>query len=394
MGTTNFYRAILDNFQELVVVMDDKFDVVYQNKAMLGVFGDHVGEKCYGAFEHRNSVCEGCGVRKSFEEGKPVTVLRVGIDSDGKSGFFENLCFVISDADNGDMFVEVIRDVSNRVSLENDVKERNVELGYLNDELKKQYEKLERMQTHLVQSEKMASLGSLVAGVSHEINTPVGIGLTGITHLQEVVKELKKQYEKQEMGEEDFRNFLKQTEELCRSVEVNLNRAASLVRSFKQVAVDQSSAEKREFGLKEYVEEILMSLRNKTKKTRHTFKLDIDENLRLNSYPGAFSQIITNFVINSLVHAYGEDDSGNITIGASKKDDTLVFTYKDDGRGMSDEVLKKIFDPFFTTNREHGGSGLGLNIVYNIVEQQLSGNIECKSSVGNGTEFIIVIPVK
>ncbi len=267
------------------------------------------------------------------------------------------------------------------------------EFGDLKRTLNTMANGLARSRDQLVQSEKMASLGSLVAGVSHEINTPVGIGLTGVTHLQEIIKDLKCKYEKGDMGEDDFNEFLEHAAELGHSIELNLNRAASHVRSFKQVAVDQTSEKRREFWLREYVDEVLISLRNSTKKSGIKFTIDIDENLHINSYPGAFSQIITNFVMNSLIHAFTPDSAGHITISAKKDRSHLRLYYKDDGKGMDDDVLKKIFDPFFTTSRGQGGTGLGLNVVHNLVTQLLNGKIVCNSVLGEGAEFVITIPL-
>lgn len=261
--------------------------------------------------------------------------------------------------------------------------------------LRKQFNELKVMQKQLVESEKMASLGGLVAGVSHEINTPVGLALTGITHLTDEQKKLMKKYEAQEMSEEDFTDFLLLVKELGHSIEINLNRAAGLVRSFKQVAVDQSSEELREFNVKEYIEEILTSLHNRTKHTTHQITLNIEPTLRVHNYPGAFSQIITNFIMNSLIHAYNKDDKGHIEISVEKGNREVpgvVLIYKDDGKGISKENLKKVFDPFFTTNRENGGSGLGLNIIYNIVTQQIKGEINIESELGKGTKFTMFLP--
>jgi signal transduction histidine kinase len=283
-------------------------------------------------------------------------------------------------------------EVGDFVNIPLTVNDKN-EFGNLKRTLNTMVNGLARSRDQLVQSEKMASLGSLVAGVSHEINTPVGIGLTGVTHLQELIKDLKRKYESSEMSEEDFNGFLDHASELGHSIELNLNRAASHVRSFKQVAVDQTSEERREFWLREYIDEVLISLRNRTKKTNIKFAVDIDENLRLNSYPGAFSQIITNFVMNSLTHAFTPDCNGNISIIAKKDGSRLLLCYKDDGKGIEMDVVKKIFDPFFTTNREQGGSGLGLNIVHNLVTQRLKGKIICNSTLGKGTEFVLTVPL-
>jgi two-component system sensor histidine kinase TtrS len=258
--------------------------------------------------------------------------------------------------------------------------------------IRENYDNLKNMQGKLVESEKMASLGGLVAGVSHEINTPVGLALTSVTHLSDEFKILIKKYQNGEMSEDDFTNFISLYQELGHSIEINLTKAANLIKSFKQVAVDQSSETIREFNVKEYFEEVLISLYNKTKKTKHHIKLEVDSALKIENYPGAFSQIITNLVMNSLIHGYNPDDEGNILIKLDKIDNDLILIYKDDGKGIPPENLKKIFDPFFTTNRENGGSGLGMNIVYNIVKQKLQGDITCTSQLGNGVKFTIIIP--
>jgi phosphate/phosphite/phosphonate ABC transporter binding protein len=268
----------------------------------------------------------------------------------------------------------------------------NLKLQKSKKTLRDQFNKLKEMQEQLVESEKMASLGGLVAGVSHEINTPVGLALTGITHLLDEQKHLLKKYEAEEMSEEDFTEFLSLNKELGSSIEINLRRAANLVHSFKRVAVDQSSEEIREFEVKAYVEEILTSLHNHIKNTKHHITLDIDPKLRVYNYPGAFSQIITNLILNSILHAYDKNDEGHITIFVKREGKGILLIYKDDGKGIPKENLTKIFDPFFTTNRENGGSGLGMNIVYNIVVQQIKGKINVTSKVGKGVEFEIILP--
>ena len=269
----------------------------------------------------------------------------------------------------------------------------NFKLNKSRNILKTQYDQLKTMQKQLVESEKLASLGGLVAGVSHEINTPVGMALTGITHLVSEVDKLHKEYDAEQMSEEDFSNFLKESHELGNSIELNLKRAANLVRSFKQVAVDQSSEELRAFNAKEYTAEILTSLQNTLKKTKHHIKLDIDPNLTIHNYPGAFSQVLTNLIMNSVIHGYDKDDEGHITIQIKKDTHNITLVYSDDGKGISKENLKKIFDPFYTTNREHGGSGLGLNIIYNIVTQKSNGDIKVQSELGRGVTFTITVPI-
>ena len=262
--------------------------------------------------------------------------------------------------------------------------------------LKNLSEKLTQLkdtQKHLVQSEKMVSLGNMVAGVAHEINTPVGMALTGITHLSDETKKLQNLYQKEEMSEEDFEEFLNNSLELNHSIEVNLKKAASLVKSFKQVAVDQTSGEDRVFDLNEYIKEILLSLHNKLKKTKIKVITDISENIIISGNPGHYSQIITNLIMNSLIHGFKEDEEGLIKISASiDKNNNLNLVYLDTGKGITQDTKEKIFDPFFTTNRENGGSGLGMSIIYNIITSSLKGTIDIKDNNPKGVKFIINLP--
>ncbi len=286
----------------------------------------------------------------------------------------------------------VWRDISDKKMLEEQNIKRNNELEKANSELEVSINHLKQTQEQLIESEKMASLGGLVAGVAHEINTPIGIGLTGITHFVEISNHLKELYNKDEMSQNDFEEFLKTSQELASLINTNLNRAANLVKSFKQVAVDQTSEEKRKFDLKEYINEILSSIHSITKKTKLDIVVSCENNIKINSYPGSLSQILTNLIMNSIIHAYKKDEKGTLNINVTKKDDEIELIYKDDGKGIPPENLNKIFDPFFTTNRENGGSGLGLNIIYNIVTTKLNGRIKCKNNQ-KGIEFIITFKV-
>lgn len=258
-----------------------------------------------------------------------------------------------------------------------------------NKKLNESMNTLIKTQAQLVESKKMASLGGLVAGVAHEMNTPIGIGLTGITYFLEITEKIKKDYKTESMSQEEFEEYLETSEKLANSIHSNLDKTANLVRSFKQVAVNQTSEDKKEFNFKKYINEVLFSIDEIIKKTNLTVTITCDENLILKSYPGAFSQIITNLVINSIRHAFNDNEKGNILIEVSKEDDSINFIYKDDGKGIEEENMSKIFEPFFTTNREKGGTGLGLNVIYNIVTNNLKGTIVCNSKLGKGVEFII-----
>jgi signal transduction histidine kinase len=238
----------------------------------------------------------------------------------------------------------------------------------------------------------MASLGGLVAGVAHEINTPVGIGITAASLLADKITEFFQTYKSGQMKRSQLEKFLDTAMQSSSMVLSNLNRAADLIQSFKQVAVDQSSEEQRTFNLKQYLWENLIPLRPKLQLTPHQVEIKGDDAIALNTYPGALSQIITNLVMNSLIHAYSPEDAGHLVFDFKQEGEQIIFEYADDGKGIPKENLSKIFDPFFTTKRGQGGSGLGLHIVYNLVTQKLNGTIECDSQVGVGTKFIIKLP--
>lgn len=260
-------------------------------------------------------------------------------------------------------------------------------------ELKSSLDNLKVTQEQLVEQEKMASLGELVAGVAHEINTPIGVGITAVSHMDESIESLQKSFLDGTLTKKQFESLLSAVRESSGIIEGNLRRAADLVKAFKSVAVDQSSAEPRLFNLEQYVQDILMSLRPKLKRTSHEIKLDIEPRIELFCDPGIISQIVTNLLMNTLNHAYGPNDVGQIVIGARLSDETLLITYSDDGHGIESEILKRLFDPFVTTKRGQGGSGLGTHIIYNLVTQGLKGRIQCFSEVSQGTRFEITVPM-
>lgn len=250
-------------------------------------------------------------------------------------------------------------------------------------------EHLKSTQQQLIAAEKMASLGNLVAGIAHEINTPIGIGLTGISHFQMITTDLKRKYDEQTMRKTDFESYLNTSVEAASLIHDNLERTAQLVRSFKQISVDQSSDEMRTFNFNEYINQTLVSINSALKHKNLTINVLCDESISIRSYPGAISQIITNLVLNASIHAFDDTNQGVVIITVFQNESHLGLSVKDNGKGISDIHLKKIFDPFYTTNRENGGSGLGLNIIYNIVTNQLNGSITCKSELQIGSEFII-----
>lgn len=259
-------------------------------------------------------------------------------------------------------------------------------------ELKRSLDDLKLTQQQLVEQEKMASLGELVAGVAHEINTPIGVGITAVSHLDHSVQRLQESFGAGTLTKQQFTDLLRAVNESSEILTANLKRAADLVKAFKSVAVDQASAEARLFNLKDYINDVLTSLRPKLKRVKHSVKLDVDDKIDLYCDPGIISQIFTNLIVNSLNHAYSDSDQGTMTIEAEDQGDNIHITYSDDGEGIEPDILPRLFDPFVTTKRGQGGSGLGTHIIYNLVTQGLGGTIHCVSQPGEGARFDIDIP--
>ncbi len=267
---------------------------------------------------------------------------------------------------------------------------RNLERANL--KLKKTIETLKKTQEQLIQSEKMAALGELVAGVAHEINTPVGIGITGASFLYSKTLDIHKLYDSGALKRSELEAYFTTVEKLSSSILMNMKRAGDLITSFKQIAVDQSTEEKRLFNLKEYIKDVLLSIQPGYKEKKYSIDIICRDDIFIYSYPGVYSRIITNLVINSFEHGFRGREKGKIIFKITCKEDTLIFVYRDDGVGMTEEQTSKIFDPFYTTTRGKGGTGLGMSIVFNLVTRTLKGTIACKSSYGSGIVFVIKIP--
>lgn len=284
------------------------------------------------------------------------------------------------------------QDITERKQAEQQLEFRTQDLSRSNEELQLTLETLRQAQKHLVESEKMAALGGLVAGIAHEINTPVGVGVTAASTLEDETKRLAALYRQGQMKKTDLEQYISVSEQSSRMILNNLERAADLINSFKQVAVDQSSESRRRFKVRTYLEEVLTSLTPALKKTGVSCAIDCAEEIEIESYPGMFSQIITNLVMNSLTHAHDVKPGGAIRIVVRKPGDQLELEFSDNGNGMSAEVLAKIFDPFFTTKPVGKGTGLGLSLSYGIVQKH-GGRIEVNSEQGRGTRFRVILPV-
>jgi signal transduction histidine kinase len=253
---------------------------------------------------------------------------------------------------------------------------------------------LNAAQQNLIDAERLAALGGLVAGVAHEVNNPIGISLTVASSFAR----------RSEMFEAELRSnaplrrsqleeFVKTSRDAAQQLVANLHRAGELIQSFKQVAVDRSHAERRQFSLSEATDQIIASLRPVLKKAPITLTVDVPDGLMIDGYPGSYGQILTNLFLNAANHAFPDGKPGAIAITAKPRGtDDIEISFSDNGAGMSPDVQRQAFDPFFTTRRNEGGTGLGLHIVYNLVTQQLGGRMMLESRLGQGTTFRIIMP--
>ena len=288
-----------------------------------------------------------------------------------------------------------LRQLQKRLEAKNQQLEQEIsERRRANEALQQTLQELKATQTQLIESEKMAALGGLVAGVAHEINNPVGFSITAASVLEGETKTLLKIYEADNLTRSDLADYLDTAQESSQLILRNLQQAAELIKNFKQVAVDQTSLDKRTFNLKSYLEDTVYNLKPKLKKTTHTLSVNGDETITMTSYPGAIAQIATNLVMNSITHAYPNEEAGNLRFDVSQNQGKVTIHYSDNGIGIHAKHLAQIFDPFFTTARHRGGSGLGLHIVYNLVTQKLQGHIRCESTPSEGTHFILDLPIQ
>lgn len=391
------YRDFIENAPIGIFTVDLEGRFTYANRACLKLTGYTLEEwigKPFLPMAHKEDVqLIKNKIQSALKGEKTISPYEIRIiDSSGKTLWIEIAAESFFEKNKNNMIERVgfqafVKDITERKKAEEEIQNTN---KALNESL----ETLKKAQSRLVQSEKMAALGDLVAGVAHEISTPLGVGLMSASYLNDSTQKFYDRFISGQLSRSEFEKYSKNAKEAASLVLNNLTQAADLLNSFKQVAVDQSDDEKRVFDLSRYLSEILISLQPKYKRTHHAIAINCPETLKINSYPGVFSQIITNLVMNSLIHGFEGIEEGKIVILVTMEDSNVVLQYTDNGVGMNPNIAKKIFDPFFTTKRGQGGSGLGMHIVYNLVTQKLNGQIECTSVPGNGVTFKITIPVE
>lgn len=398
------FKAVFDNSNQLWGVLDAEGKVIDANYASMQLIDESIEEIRGQYYWNTNwwnlAKTERNKLEQAFEMAEKGGFKRFEAAHDDKDGKEHLIDFSVKAVknENGAISFYIVegRDVTTYKMQEMEIKKLNEELETRVKErtaqLQESISKLTNTQKMLVKSETMASLGSMVAGVAHEINTPIGISLSLSSFENEQAKKLKEKYENDEMTKQDFESYLNKNIESTAIMMNSLKRASELVRSFKMVAVDTSSYAKREFKVKKYIQEILLGLHNFMKAKKVDIDLQIDEELSIFSFPGIFSQIMTNLIMNSIKHGFANRNEGKININIVNENNELKIDYTNNGETIPDEILEKIFDPFFTTKRNEGGSGLGLNIIYNLIITNLNGTIEAKN-LKNGVQFLIKFPL-
>lgn len=274
--------------------------------------------------------------------------------------------------------------------------EKQAELELVNGQLESSIDELTATQAQLVVTEKLAALGDLVASLAHEINTPLGVCVTLYSFIEENLEQFKHKYleERVQLDKKSLERFLDDNREALMLMGHNLKRSSELVASFKLVSMDQYLEEYRIVNLSEYVEEIVNSIRPKYKRIDSMLKLQIDGDIRMYTYPGAISQVLTNLINNSIIHGFdGQQEGSILVVGEKAGDDFVRIQYSDTGVGLSVETKEKIFQPFYTTKKHKGSSGLGMHIVYNAVVKTLGGSLELMETP-QGFGVVMLIPVR
>ena len=285
------------------------------------------------------------------------------------------------------------------LKLEQRVAERTKELLESNELLKKALVQRNEVRSQLVEMENMAALGTMMSSLTHEMNTPIGVGITAASHLRTIIEKTYKKLEDGTLKRSQLEQFFLESIESAEITERNLQRSTELVKTFKQLAIDQHSEESRTIDFCDYVIEILLSLKPRLKRTKLKFCLDINEALTFKSNPGAISQVLINLIMNSAQHGFDLGSEGHIWLKASiepcpEHGKQVVITYKDNGKGMDKHTVENIYKPFFTKARHSGGSGLGMHICYNLITNSLGGSIDCQSAPGKGVLFRMAFPIQ
>jgi len=385
-------QMVIDTVPAVINVKDKDLRYVLMNRYMAGIFGiepqDAIGRTTADLMSRYGAV-------KTDENDKRVLSARRELgfyeeeykDSAGNMRqWLVNKLPILAAEGEIENIVTVALDIGDR-------KRGEQEMRKARDAAEAALRNLRETQNSLIEAEKLAALGRLVAGVAHEVNNPVGISLTVASALERKTAIFAAEVARGDLRRSSLNDFLETNRDASSQLVANLNRAAELIQSFKQVAADRNYSDQRSFDLGDLTEQVVMSLRPGLRKHNLTLNVDCQPNLVMNSYPGPYGQVLTNLFLNSVAHAFPDGKAGqvDIQVRASGKDNVEVI-FSDNGCGMSLDVRRRAFDPFFTTRRDQGGTGLGLHIVYSIVTTRLGGRLDLDSEPGAGTRIQIILP--
>lgn len=407
-------RAITDAVNDAIIRIDDQARITFWNpgaERLFGLTADRVAGACLHELltpprfrERAHSEYE-TFVRSGSGPIVGQTVELEALRADGQE-FPIELTVSRLLTDKGWNAVGVVRDISERKRteaelvqhrnhLEELVAQRTTELKEKNTSLESALTLVQQAQKELVESEKLASLGRLVAGFAHEINTPIGVAVGASSLALESSKKVQPLLLQEEVDEAVLRTHLGEIDEACRLVFSNLTRAADLVGRFKRTSVDQARGAARLYELDETIGDVIASLHDLFRRTPVSIRVDCPGQIKLYGYPGALGQILTNLVINSLNHGFANGTlAGEIELTGARQGDEIVIELRDNGKGMDSRTMSRIFEPFFTTTRESGGTGLGLFICHNLATAELKGSLRCDSEPGQGTRFVLRYPAQ
>ncbi|MET0968118.1 MAG: PAS domain S-box protein [Tardiphaga sp.] len=385
-------QQVIDTVPAVINVKTPDLRYVLMNRYMAGIFGIEPGE-ALGLTTAE--VMSRYGAEKTSAPDKQVLATRGGL------GFYEeeyldaagvmrhwlvNKIPLLSADGAVDNIVTVALDIGER-------KRSEQEMSKAKDSAEAALRNLRETQNSLIEAEKLAALGRLVAGVAHEVNNPVGISLTVASSLERKITKFGEEVARGELRRSSLTEFIDANRDAASQLVANLNRAAELIQSFKQVAADRNYSDHRIFDLADLTEQVVMSLKPGLRKQKLGLTVDCKPNLMMNSYPGPYGQVLTNLFLNAVAHAFPEGAGGNVVIKVQDHGaEHVEVLFADDGVGMSPDVRRRAFDPFFTTRRDRGGTGLGLHIVYSIVTNRLGGRLHLQSEPGRGTRIQIVLP--
>ncbi|ASD65980.1 sensor histidine kinase [Pseudoalteromonas piscicida] len=278
-------------------------------------------------------------------------------------------------------------------SLEEKVNQRTIALREANQELLNALERMHQYQNQIIENEKMASLGQMVAGVAHEVNTPIGLGITGSTLLRDKLSDIREAFQTKSLTSKQLERFVNDGIENLDLIYRNLNRAAELVSSFKRLAVSQDLEVNSQIDLSNLLTEVVASMRAELSTKQPEVTIDCDTGLAIESKAGPLQQVLEQLISNSLLHGFKDQQNNSISITVKSSMGQLTIEYADNGMGVPKAIKKRIFDPFVTTRRGEGGSGLGMHLVYNLVTQALGGSITLDEEFSQGAKFIITLPL-